>query len=52
MLYIYTGLDIDEHSSLKGSWAGLLESTILLEEQFQEYSQIFRAAGHQIILEI
>ena len=51
-MMLYTGLGIGEHPNLKGLWVGLLESRILLEEQFQGYSQVFRAVGHQILLGI
>ena len=50
-MMLYTGPGIGEHPNLKGLWAGLLESRILLEEQFQGYSQVFAPVGHQILLE-
>ena len=51
-MMIYTGLGIGENPTLKGLWAGVLQSRILLEEQLQGYSQVFRAVGHQIHLGI
>ena len=51
-MMLSTGLGIDEHPTLKGLWAELLESRILLDEQFQLNSKVFRAVGHRILLEI
>ena len=47
-MMLYIGLGIGEHPTLKGLWAGLLESRILLEEQFQGYFQVFDAVWHRI----
>ena len=51
-MMLYTGPGIGEHPTFKGLWAELLESRILLKEQFKGYSQNFRAVGHQILLGI
>ena len=48
----YTCLGIGEYPIVRALWVELIESRLLVEEQFPGYPQIIRAVEHRILLMI